>query len=152
MVYFIGTEAWIKRLADTPGEFSSNRDLPPRYGGSYERTMGSSNSENENSIVDDEIRQIRGSKSRRSLIPPSDIGTTLPENIIGSSYRGPSPVTSSNGSINSRDGSLPKRNGVAWKAIALSENLVDSLSNQSNTSRLPYSHTLLSGGDSEDTK
>ena len=160
------TELWIQRLAASPRARRSptrTAGLPPRHQKLYEDQFVLDTPKKEGDVdVDHEVRQIRGGvRSGNGGGGGSGGGcgggggggrttptfnTTHPENIIDSNYRGPSPLSgvSSNGSINSSQGS-PARYGVGlWKPIAVSEDLVDSLDpNQGNTSRLPYSHTLL---------
>ena len=152
------TKAWIKRLATSPGSPLVGREgregregrgaLPVKtstttaHGNQIilgpERTDSkNSNSGTGKDSVDAEIRGVR-----RSLIPVASRGSSssssssmhssLPENIIDVNCRGPSPLTSSNGSINSAEGSprfgCPRSGG--WAPIAIPEDLVDSLSNQ----------------------
>lgn len=140
------TKAWMERLAKSPRMNEADmraqrkkRGLPPRHSASsgginpYERDLTFDN------MVESEIRApLYGSRSISPIDP---------------NYRGPSPVLgSSNGSINSSNTSVGNsvRSGT-WQPIAVSEDLVDSLSNQGNLSNIPYSHRMINEEDPENS-
>jgi hypothetical protein len=143
------TEAWIKRLATSPRVDSSGRwkgaggGMPPLHNNKH--VLNPYEEDLTLRLENNEIPRSRSVPFPGQQEQQQDKTVKNSNGIFDPNYRGPSPISSGSGSINSSSMNSQEKyiDHGGWTPVAVSEELVDSLSNQGNISNVPYSHTLM---------